>query len=72
MGERLKILVLVAFLGFIAGVIADLFAEYVFPIILDVLPAIIKVKYVLSGIVGAVLALILVVIWAYATKPKEA
>lgn len=70
MGGRFKVLALVAFLGFIAGVVADLSAEYVFPIIVKVLPSIVKVKYVLSGLVGAVLALILVVIWAYATTSK--
>ena len=71
MAGRFKILAFVAILGFMAGVIADLTAEYVLPKLLEILPEIFRVRYILSGLVGAVLALILVVIWAYATKPKE-
>lgn len=72
MAGRFKVLAFVAFLGFIAGVIADLTAEYVLPKLLGILPEIFRVRYILSGLVGAVLAIILVVIWAYAAKPKEA
>ncbi|MGC8998746.1 MAG: hypothetical protein ACP5JW_05035 [Candidatus Bathyarchaeia archaeon] len=72
MAERFKVLAFVAFLGFIAGIIADLTAEYVLPKLLEILPEIFRVRYILSGLVGAVLALILVAIWAYATKPTEA
>jgi hypothetical protein len=71
MGERLKIFVLVAILGFIAGVIAELTIEYVIPWLAAVLPAIFSVKYILSGLAGAFLTLILVSIWAYVTGPKE-
>jgi uncharacterized membrane protein YedE/YeeE len=70
MSGRSKILVLIALLGFIAGIIADLTAEYVFPKLLEIFPEILKVRFILSGIVGAVLAIILTVIWAYATSKE--
>ncbi|RJS81849.1 hypothetical protein CW707_02455 [Candidatus Bathyarchaeota archaeon] len=39
MGERLKVFALVALLGFMAGVIADLTAEYIIPTLMTILPA---------------------------------
>ncbi|MEM3874207.1 MAG: hypothetical protein QXU45_03655 [Candidatus Bathyarchaeia archaeon] len=71
MGERLKVFLFVAILGFIAGVIAELTIEYVIPTLAAILPAIFSVKYVLSGLAGAFLTLIIVSIWAYVTGPKE-
>jgi len=71
MGERLKIFVFVAILGFIAGVIAELTAEYVIPALIAILPAFFSAKYILSGLAGAFLTLVLVSIWAYVTGPRE-
>jgi hypothetical protein len=71
MGERLKIFVFVAILGFIAGVIAELTAEYVIPALIAILPAFFSAKYILSGLAGAFLTLVLVSIWAYVTGSKE-
>ena len=71
MGERLKVFGLVALLGFLAGVIAQLAAEHVVPTLVKVLPAFFSAKYVLSGLAGACLTLALVSIWAYITGPSE-
>ncbi|MEM2912087.1 MAG: hypothetical protein QXM52_00010 [Candidatus Bathyarchaeia archaeon] len=71
MGERLKIFVFVAVLGFIAGVIAELTAEYVIPALITILPAFFSAKYILSGLAGAFLTVVLVSIWAYITGPRE-
>ncbi|MEM0008356.1 MAG: hypothetical protein QW660_09250 [Candidatus Bathyarchaeia archaeon] len=71
MAGRFKIFALIALLGFIAGVIADLTAEYVLPKLLTILPQIFRVRYVLSGFAGAVLALIIVATWAYATSSSK-
>ncbi|MGC9345371.1 MAG: hypothetical protein ACP5ER_01070 [Candidatus Bathyarchaeales archaeon] len=71
MGERLKVFGLVALLGFMAGVIAELTAEYVIPALLEILPAFFSIRYVLSGFAGACLTLVLVSIWAYITGPSE-
>jgi hypothetical protein len=71
MNERLKVFILVALLGFLAGVIADLTAEYVIPGLLTILPAFFSIRYVLSGIAGACLTLVLVSVWAYITGSPD-
>lgn len=71
MGERLKVFGLVALLGFMAGVIAELTAEYIIPALLEILPAFFSIRYVLSGFAGACLTLVLVSVWAYITGPSE-
>ncbi len=71
MGERLKIFVFVAILGFVAGIVADLSATYVIPALAEVLPAFLSARYMLSGLAGACLTLIMVSIWAYITGTRE-
>jgi len=71
MGERLKVFVFVAILGFIAGVIAELTIEYVVPALAAILPALFSTRYILSGLAGAFLTLLIVTIWAHVTGPKE-
>ncbi len=72
MGERLKIFVFVAVLGFIAGIIADITATYVIPALIVLLPSLgAFTRYMLSGIAGAILTLVIVSIWAYITGPRE-
>jgi len=71
LGERLKVFGLVAFLGFMAGVIADLTSEHVIPWLERVLPVFLNTRYILSGLAGACLTLGLVSIWAYITGPSE-
>ena len=70
MRERLKIILFVALLGFLGGIIADLTAEYVVPVIIELFPEIFSVRWILSGIAGSVIMLIIVTIWAYATEPS--
>lgn len=71
MGERLKVFGLVAILGFIAGVIAQLTADYIIPWLLVVLPELVQIRFLVSGFAGACLTLVLVSIWAYVTGPRE-
>ena len=71
MGERLKVFGLVAVLGFMAGIIADLTAEYVIPWLVAVLPELIQIRFLVSGFAGACLTLVLVSVWAYITGPSE-
>lgn len=71
MGERLKVFGLVAILGFMAGIIADLTSTYVIPWLMTVLPTFLKARYILSGLAGACLTVALVSIWAYITGPSE-
>jgi hypothetical protein len=71
MGERLKIFVFVAILGFFAGVVADLSATYVIPALANVLPAFLNARFMLSGLAGAFLTLVMVSIWAYITGSPD-
>ena len=71
MGERLKIFGIVALLGFMAGVIAQLTADYVIPWLMVVIPALVQVRFLVSGFAGACLSLVLVSVWAYMTSPKD-
>jgi hypothetical protein len=71
MGERLKIFVLVAILGFLAGVIAQLTADYVIPGLMAVLPQLVQVRFLVSGFAGACLTLVLISVWAYVSGPPE-
>ena len=71
MGDRLKIFGIVALLGFMAGVIAQLTADYVIPWLMTVLPALINIKWVVSGFACACLTLVLVTAWAYMTRNRS-
>ncbi len=72
MGERLKIFVFVAVLGFIAGIIADITATHIIPALIALLPSLGAItRYMLSGLAGAFLTVVLVSIWAYFTGPRE-
>jgi len=71
MNERLKVFGLVALLGFMAGVIAQLTADYAIPWLMVVLPALVQIRFVVSGFAGACLSLVLVSVWAYMTSPKD-
>jgi hypothetical protein len=71
MNERLKIFGIVALLGFMAGVIAQLTADYVIPWLMVVLPALVQVRFVVAGFAGAALVLVVVSIWAYATGNRD-
>jgi phage shock protein PspC (stress-responsive transcriptional regulator) len=71
MGDRLKVFGIVALLGFMAGVIAQLTADYVIPWLMTILPALINIKWVVSGFAGACLTLVLVTAWAYMTRKER-
>lgn len=71
MGERMKVFGLVAILGFMAGVMAQLTADYLLPWILEILPQLVQIRFIVSGFAGACLTLVLVSIWAYITGPSE-
>jgi hypothetical protein len=71
MAERLKIFVLVAILGFLAGVIAQLTADYVIPGLMVILPQLVQVRFLVSGFAGACLTLVLISVWAYVNGSPE-
>ncbi len=71
MGERIKIFLIVALLGFAAGVIAQLTADYVIPGLLAILPELAQIRFMVSGFAGACLTLVLVSVWAHITGSQE-
>jgi len=71
MGERIKIFMWVALLGFAAGIVAQLSADYLIPALLATLPQLVQVRFLISGFAGACLTLVLVSVWAYFTGSQE-
>jgi hypothetical protein len=72
MGDRTKIIGLVALLGFMAGVIAQLAAIYFIPWVISILPSLGGLtSFVISGFAGACLTVALVSAWAYITGNRD-
>jgi hypothetical protein len=72
MNSRFKIFGLIALLGFVAGIIAQVTATFLIPWLIQVLPLLGgATTYMISGFAGAVLTVALVGAWAYMTGKKE-
>lgn len=72
MNSRLKIFGVIALLGFLAGVIANITAVYFIPWMVSVLPLLGgATSFILSGFAGAILTVAIVSVWAYMTGKKE-
>jgi len=66
---RIKAFALFALLGFVAGVVVNLVYRTAFPILLKILPEIFRAEWIVSGLVGSILTMIMLVLWAYLSKP---
>lgn len=72
MAGKVKIFGLIALLGFVAGIIAQLCATFVVPWFVEILPLLgSATTYLISGVAGAVLTVALVSVWAYMTGRKD-
>jgi ABC-type transport system involved in multi-copper enzyme maturation permease subunit len=72
MNNRLKVFGLIALLGFVAGVIAQLTATYVIPWMVIVLPSLASLtSFIVAGFAGAVITVAVVGAWAYMTGKKD-
>ena len=72
MNSRLKIFGIIAVLGFLAGVVAQVTAVFVIPWMVSVLPLLGGLtSFMISGFAGACLTVVLVGAWAYMTGKKE-
>jgi len=72
MSDRLRVFAIVALLGFMAGVIAQVTATYVIPWLISVLPLLGGLtSFMISGVAGAVLTVALVGVWAYLTGNRD-
>jgi hypothetical protein len=72
MNSRFKIFGLIALLGFVAGIIAQVTATFVIPWMIEVLPLLGgATTYMISGFAGALLTVALVGAWAYMSGKKQ-
>jgi len=71
MSERLKILGLFVVLGFIAGILANFGYNLIAPVIMTSFPQVLRADWILSGVAGAILTLLVVVVWAYLSGRSE-
>ncbi len=72
MNDRLKIFGVIALLGFMAGVIAQLAATYFIPWMITILPVLGSLSsFMISGVAGACLTVLVVGAWAYMTGNRN-
>jgi hypothetical protein len=72
MTSRVKVFAIIALLGFVAGVIAQVTMTYFVPWIVSVLPLLGNLtSFMVSGVAGAVLTVAIVSVWAYMTGNKD-
>ena len=72
MGDRIKIFGIIALLGFMAGVIAQLASTYLIPWMISILPVLGGLtSFMISGVAGACLTVALVGAWAYMTGNRD-
>jgi len=72
MGDRLKVFGVIALLGFMAGVIAQLAATYFLPWVISILPMLGGLtSFMISGLAGACLTVALVGAWVYMTGRRN-
>jgi hypothetical protein len=72
MGDRIRVFALFGLLGFIAGIVANLSARHLIPWLQTLIFPSLLLEWVLSGVAGAFLTILLVTVWAYITAPSEA
>jgi len=72
MSGRLRIFGIIALLGFVAGIIAQVTAVFFIPWLISVLPLLGgATSFLISGFAGACLTVVLVSVWAYMTGKRE-
>ncbi|UCF58526.1 MAG: hypothetical protein JSV15_05510 [Candidatus Bathyarchaeota archaeon] len=71
MSERIKVLGTFALLGFFAGIAANLLYHTAWPWLLRTFPTILQVEWVVSGLAGALLTLVMLVLWVYLSGSRQ-
>ena len=71
MSERTKVLGTFALLGFFAGIVANLLYHIVWPWLIQVFPTILQAEWMISGLAGSVLTLVMLVLWVYLSGSQE-
>jgi len=70
MAGRVKVLGAFMLIGFLAGVVANLAYRPLYDFLTKIFPTLFTFEWVLSGIAGALLSLVIVVIWATLSPPR--
>lgn len=71
MSERIKMLGIFAILGFVAGILANFAYHTVLPTILAIFPEMLQAEWMMSGIAGAILTMVVLVLWAYLSGSRK-
>jgi len=71
MSERIKIIGLFAILGFVAGMLANFAYHTILPTILAIFPQMLQAEWMLSGFAGAILTMLVLVLWAYLSGSQK-
>jgi len=72
MTSRVKIFGVIAIVGFLAGVIAQVAATFFIPWFISVLPLLGgATSFMISGFAGAILTVAIVSVWAHMTSKKD-
>jgi uncharacterized membrane protein YeaQ/YmgE (transglycosylase-associated protein family) len=72
MDQRIKLFGVIAIIGFIAGVIAALAIRYVPNWLRSIWPSLSGMTdFIVAGIVGAILAVVLIAVWALVSGKKD-
>jgi hypothetical protein len=71
MGDRLKMIVTFAVLGFVAGIVANFTGKFVIPWLSTFVLPTIGIDWILSGVAGALITIGLVTAWAYMSGPEQ-
>lgn len=67
---RTAVILAIAVIGYFLGVAGYYIFKELRPWIEQVLPTLWQAEWIISGLVGAVFAVLLVVIWSYTTKSE--
>jgi uncharacterized membrane protein YedE/YeeE len=71
MAGRLTVFTVFAFIGFLGGIVAYFTYKRLVPIILEMFPELLNAEWFLSGLGGAIMTLVLVLIWATFSPQKK-
>ncbi len=72
MNDRIKIFGIIALVGFLAGVVAQVGATYFIPWMIEILPSLAGLtSYMVTGMAGAVLTVAMVGLWAHFTSRNQ-
>jgi len=70
MAGKLTVFTVFAFIGFLGGIVAYFAYKRLVPIILEMFPELLNAEWFLSGLGGAIMTLILVLIWGTFSSEK--